>query len=384
MKQSIFAYALFFNVFIHTDPILVAVLMVKNEAPVIEMTLQPLVDAGITDFLIYDTGSTDTTIQITQDFFISNNITNFVIEQGEWIDFATSRNRALELTEQHFPNATFMIMLDAEWILHNGTDLLKYCKDQQNSSSTLYLIQLRATDLSFYHPRLIRTRSNIQFVGKVHEQPNILAQAKVPNYVYFEFAPTSQGAQKSDARCLRDRDLLLQELQQNPTNGTTVFFLAHTYFCLHDIPNAIKWFEHRTVMSGYDEENFLTFFSLAHMYHISGNFEKMIYNYLKAYNLRPHRAEPLIRLAQYFYEIQNYHLCYLFARHACTITYPADDISLVEPNAYNFVRYALLSGTAHIVGDYNLGQQATLKALQARPDQLYLQKNLEYYQTMLT
>ena len=55
-----------------TDPLLVAVLMVKNEAPVMEMTLQPLVDAGITDYLIYDTGSTDNTIQVTNDFFIQN------------------------------------------------------------------------------------------------------------------------------------------------------------------------------------------------------------------------------------------------------------------------------------------------------------------------
>src|SRR3990167_9749906 len=87
---------------LHADPLLVAVGMVRNEAPVMEMTLQPLINAGIKDFLIYDTGSTDKTIPIIRGVFLKNRIRNFVIEQGEFIDFATSRNKALELTELHF------------------------------------------------------------------------------------------------------------------------------------------------------------------------------------------------------------------------------------------------------------------------------------------
>jgi glycosyltransferase involved in cell wall biosynthesis len=342
------------------------------------------VDVGITDFLIYDTGSTDQTIEITQHFFIKNNISNFVIESGEWVDFSVSRNKALELTEQHFPSATFMLMLDAEWILHNGSDLLEYCQEQQNNSEILYFIKLTTSGITFYHPRLIRCQSNIKFVGKVHEEPNMIAQAQAPSDIYFEFQPSAQGAEKSHARCIRDLDLLLQELQENPKNERAVFFLAHTYFCLGDLPNAIKWFKHRTTMSGYDEENFLTFFSLGHMYHLSKKYEKMIYNYLKAFCLRPHRAEPLIRLAEYYYEIESYHLCYLFARHACTILYPKEDVSLVEKSAYDFTRYALLSATAYITGDYVSGKAATIKALLTHPDEKYLQKNLEFYNTMLS
>ena len=48
---------------------LMVVLMVKNEEPVMLKTLQPLVDGGINTFFIFDTGSTDKTIEITQQFF---------------------------------------------------------------------------------------------------------------------------------------------------------------------------------------------------------------------------------------------------------------------------------------------------------------------------
>jgi tetratricopeptide (TPR) repeat protein len=381
-RQILLSIVLFFNTKITTDPLLVAVLMVKNEAPVMQVTLQPLVDAGITDFFIYDTGSTDQTIEITKNFFIKNNISNFVIESGEWIDFSASRNKALELTEQHFPSATFMLMLDAEWILHNGDALLQCCQHQKDNDTPIYLIKLTGSGTNFYHPRLIRCNSNIQFVGKVHEIPNILSQAKIYDHVYFEYNPSTYGQEKSQERWLRDCNLLLQDLQENPDNPRSVFYLGETYFALGDCINAIKWLERRTTMSGWDEENFLTFLVLAQAYEALGNCEKMVCSYLKAFCLRPHRAEPLIKLAEYYYKIQSYHLCYLFARHACTIPYPTDDVALVDKNLYDFTRYALLSATSHIMGDYFLGKTATIKALQARPHEEYLQKNLNFYQTI--
>ena len=38
------------------ERILITVLMVKNETCVIEATLQPFVDGGVKDFVIFDTG----------------------------------------------------------------------------------------------------------------------------------------------------------------------------------------------------------------------------------------------------------------------------------------------------------------------------------------
>jgi hypothetical protein len=369
---------------LQADSLLVAVLMVKNEAPVMEMTLQPLVDAGITDFLIYDTGSSDTTIQITQDFFINNNITNFVIEQGKWIDFATCRNRALELTEQHFPDATFMLMLDAEWILHNGADLLQFCKEHTDDTQSLYSIQIQTLNIAVDYSRLFRCQSKIRFIGKIHEFTNIPAQKTIDKHIYFEWNRTVYGKEKSKLRWLRDLDVLLQELQENPENARTVFYLAQTYFCLEDWTNAAKWYEHRSVMNGWDEETFIATFTLATTYGYLGNHEKMISNYLKAFALRPCRAEPLIRLAEYYYQIQSYELCYLFARHACTIAYPVHECALVEKWLYKFLRYNLLSSVAYYVQDFKLGKQATLQALKAQPDLKYLHDNLKEYESMLT
>ena len=81
--------------------------MVKNEEPMINKTLEPFVKEGINSFLIFDTGSTDNTIKTVEAYFNKNDVKNWFIFQEEFVDFSTSRNRALDLAEEKFPDANF-------------------------------------------------------------------------------------------------------------------------------------------------------------------------------------------------------------------------------------------------------------------------------------
>jgi tetratricopeptide (TPR) repeat protein len=380
----IFLFALFNANFLQSNPLLVAVLMVKNEEPVMHMTLQPLVDAGIKDFLIYDTGSTDNTIDVTKQFFIENNISNFVIEQAKWVDFSTCRNRALELTEQYFPDATFMLMLDAEWLLCNGAALLDFCEDQQDETPTLYLIKLLNQDLDFYHARLIRCRSGIQFCGKVHEVPTIPAQALVPDFIYFQLNFTHYGQEKTAQRWMRDIEFLTQELENSPNNPRILYYLAQTYYSLKDWDNAIATFQERIAINGDAEENYLALMGLGMAYAMNNDAKNMIATFLKAFEVRPCRAEPLIRLAMAFSALRCPDVAYVFAKYAVTMQYPAHDLCCIEKNLYDFVRYDLISCLAMTQNEFMLGKQATLKALQAKPELQYLQENLKQYKALLS
>jgi tetratricopeptide (TPR) repeat protein len=383
MKYQILSCILLYASFLYTDPLVVAVLMVKNEEPVMQKTLQPLVDAGIKSFFVYDTGSIDNTIEVTRTFFADNNISDFVIVQEPWIDFAASRNRALELTQHYFPHAIFMLMLDAEWILHGGEQLLQFCQQLKNHHGPVYSIMLHGLAGSFGHARLIRCKAGVYFVGKIHEIPNFAPTFKLPDGIYFDLAPTHYGQEKTRQRWLRDRDLLLQQVEENPDDSRAVFYLAQTYFCLEDWTNAIKWFEKRSAMLGWAEEDFFATYVLAQTYLKVGDVENMIVTNLKAFQMRPIRAEPLIRIAEYFYHKESYYLAYLFARHACTIPYPNQEHGLVEVRLYKFLRYDLLGATAYFVGDYALGEQAIRKALEVAPDMQHLHDNLKMYQEML-
>src|SRR5579871_6668212 len=97
MLKIFYGFLFFINIFyadipraqLAFDPLLVVVLMVKNEETVMRATLQPFIDAGIQSYLIFDTGSTDNTVQVTRDLFDEYEITQGYILQEPFIDFAT-------------------------------------------------------------------------------------------------------------------------------------------------------------------------------------------------------------------------------------------------------------------------------------------------------
>lgn len=364
-------------------PLMVVSIMIKNEEHVIKATLQPYADAGIQDYLIFDTGSTDKTIEKTEEFFKENNIKNGIIKQEPFIDFATSRNRALDLTEELFPDAHFIVMLDAEWYMHNVDKMLEFCEKHKNDSCPSYLVRLIMNDvLDFYAPRLIKPFTNSRFYGVVHETLNNTTKNQTPAEAFFEVRTSKRGEEASKKRWFRDRDLLLKEAQKNPKDPRTLFYLGQTYDCLGDLENARLWYEKRVQTPGWYEENFVVLHRLGQVYENLGNWDRALYYYMKAYENRPCRVESLIKIAQHYLKTNEMSSCYLFAKKAVDTPYPTDDILFVEKDLYDFSRYDTLGIAAWYVGDYSSGKEAILKALQAHPEMQHLKLNLEYYNSV--
>jgi len=372
------------------DPLLVCSLMIKNEAPVIEKTLQPLIDGGIDSFLIYDTGSTDNTIEIVKNVFAANSVANYVIEQEEFVDFSTSRNRALDLTEEYFPGVVFILMPDAEWILHNVPLLLNFCKKHAYDTYTSYLIRLvQNGGFEFDVDRLIKARSGVRFRSPVHEYLETSSRSKLPKDVYFEYNQTNYGAEKSKNRYERDLKLLLKEYAQNPKEPRTLFYLAQTYETLGDYKNAYRFYELRTDVKGWGEENFMA------MYRLAGVVERLSsddvdkktmfdwplaqWYYLKAFSMRPSRIEPIVRIALHYLKEGKHALSYLFATRASHIDFPHNDILFVEKDMYTYTRYDILGQSAWYIGEYNVGEWALKKALKKHKEKSHLNSNLSFY-----
>lgn len=383
--QAMLVIAFFFVAQALGEPLLVVVLMVKDEAPVITQTLQPFVDGGVRDFVIFDTGSTDGTQDVVREFFEQHDLMNAHIIQEPFIDFSTSRNHALYAAQHIFPHATFMLMPDAEWYIHNVEALLQFCSEHADDCHASYLVPIRSASVSFYVPRLIRCHKNIQFVGVVHEVLNEITTIVLPHDSYFEWRPSKKGREKSIQRWQRDRDLLLKSYEQNPYNARTLFYLAQTYDCLGDWENAYTFYKKRADIYGWHEENFVTRLRLgnvAQQLALTGDANAgslAIRHYLEAFALSPHRAEPLIKIAQYYLERNELREAFLFAARAAKIPYPESDILPVEKYMYDFVRYDILARCAWCVGEYTLGEWAVMQALQANPAALHLKRYLELY-----
>ncbi len=374
--------ALFANV---KDPLLVVSLMIKNEVHSIEDTLEPLVSGGITAYLIFDTGSTDGTLEVVEKFFKKHKQVKAVVKQEPFVDFSTSRNRALDLAKESFPKAEFIFMPDAEWILHDVPGLLAFCEKERDSNLPSYMIRVLGGSLDYYSTRLVRANGPAHYVGKVHEVIIPATAVKAPDTVYLEQRCYEKGLAQSKERWKRDRTILEEAFLENPTDARTLFYLAQTCSCLEDYQSAYQYYLIRSKLKGWPEEDYMTLYRLAEVVEELAKtnqtyLPEMIYYYMEAYNMRPTRAEPLVKIAEHYLRNGKYPLSYLYAEKATKIEYPSGDTLFVDKYMYDFTRYDILSQCAWYVDQKEVGYEALKKAIAYAPDAEYLKANLSFYE----
>ena len=54
-----------------------------------------------------------------------------------------------------------------------------------------------------------------------------------------------------------------EEIERNPGDGRSVFYLGQSYYCLDDFANSLKWYARRTEMGGWDEELYFSLVRVA-------------------------------------------------------------------------------------------------------------------------
>lgn len=382
-------------------PLLVVLLMVRDEKDVIVPTLETYLSQDIKDgkpdngevaYVIYDTGSVDETEKIAEEFLREKGLKHILVVKDTWINFEKSRNKALALARSKFPESTFILFPDAEWYLQNFDDLVTFCKQEiarQDTGEQLpcyYRLKITRPGFQGHQQRLFLTHDDVQFEGAVHEVPNKCVDANVPNNVYFELGWSKSGSDKTIKRWSRDREILLNDLLENPSHVRSAHYLALTELWLCNYRNAYTYFKMRTNMHSFPEEDFQAQYYLGVVTDIlstnepeSFTWEEALKYYLHAFSMRPHRAEPLIRIAMHYLNENNHALSYVFAKRAAELPFPEQDMLPLEKALYEFDRYELLSRAAWYVQEYEVGEKAAKKAIEARPNSPYLYKNLSYY-----
>jgi tetratricopeptide (TPR) repeat protein len=388
-KQSIFA--IFCLIFSHVivssytdfDPLLVLTIMVKNEEHSMEKTLEPFLelrDPRI-GYLILDTGSTDNTISVTLDLFQKYDVTNGYVVEKPFVNFAVSRNDAIKFAEEKFPYAGFLLMIDAEWFVQGVSDLLDFCEEYKFHSESSFLLKIGNKSFENFLPRLFKPHKGLYFEGVVHEYLNARSCIKIDNSVMAIYAPSNTGREQSQRRWTRDANLLFEEHKRNPTDPRTTFYLAQTYACLGDLKNALYWYQFRTQQPGWDQENYMAFYRLATVYEGMGDWPNALFNYIKAYSMRPCRVEPLVAIASHYLHVQDFVTSFMFARQACEVEFSPSEVLFVDKVFYEYTRYDLLGIAAWYVGQYEIGEKAVKKALEYNPELTHLKNNLSLYES---
>lgn len=219
-------------------------MIVKNEAVRIERCLGSVLP-WISTFAIVDTGSSDNTVQKVNDFLYGAGKNGLTIEKP-FVDFSTSRNHALELARTTECDYILLVDADMELIVENKGWL-------DNLEFDAYRMTQKSGNLSYRNTRLLRRDTPSRYMGVTHEYLDLTGITASLDGAWF--VDHADGANRP-GKFQRDIDLLEADLQRNPGNHRSVFYLAQSYKDLGNCAKAAELYEKRAEMGGWDEEVF--------------------------------------------------------------------------------------------------------------------------------
>jgi glycosyltransferase involved in cell wall biosynthesis len=366
-----------------TNPVIGCLMMVKDEEKRIHVSLDSITD--IVDCLIvYDTGSTDKTVQIITNHCEKNKINLYMI-QGEFDNFCNSRNVSLDYADTK--NIDFILLLDTNDELRNGKELIKFSKKELSSNNVAYLTCQHwwsGKYDKYFNVRFVKANKEWRYKGSVHEWMCDTSDVKGPPVVKMPdniiiYQDRTQDDNKSGKRFVKDKELLLKELEINCEDTRTLFYLAQTCSCLSQKEDAFYYYKLRSELEGFQEEKFLSFLKcgelseqLNHEWYYSFGY------YMKALE-HSNRVEPLIKIAQYYINNNKWLLSYTFLKLACSLKYPTDSILFVDKNSYDYTRWNMMGIVGYYCGAFVDGKNGCLKAIEFKPDSKLDLSNLEFY-----
>ena len=365
-------------------------IMVKNEHKRLHVTLESIKNFA-DSLIIYDTGSTDDTIQICKDFSELNKIT-LRLKEGEFVNFSDSRNVGIDFADS-FDDVQYILMLDVNDELRGGDKLRQFAEENVDSEKSAFLVQQQWWSGSlnkYYNTRFIKARTGWRYQGVVHEylhndsniNDKILQRIQYEDIILYQ--DRNQDDDKTGKRFIRDEKLLKAEYLKDPTEPRTVFYLAQTYSCLNDFENAYYYYKVRTTLIGFYEERFHSCLKCGEMAEKIGlDWYDSFSWYMKAYELIT-RVEPLLKIGEYYQRKQNWLLATTFFELACRLKYPESCILFVDRLSYEYRRWHLYSIVAYYADFFKQGEAACKTAIEAGPKNgVNIErdiKNLEIYQ----
>jgi glycosyltransferase involved in cell wall biosynthesis len=339
-------------------------MIVKNEATVIRRCLAT-VRPWITHWAIVDTGSTDGTQDIVRAEMAD--LPGQLIER-KWVDFATNRNQSLELARSLGADYTLIIDADEEFVPVDESVTL----DGLGADSYAARFHLTGSDDAVWVRRvLIKSSLPWRYEGEIHEHLECDGAGQ-SQPMPFEIFSHSDGARNQDriAKYRADAKVLRRMVKRAPTDGRSWYYLAQSLSGCGEVDKAIDAYEKRASLPGWNEEIFSSLYQIAALKDYRGDhWEDVARAYLRAYECRPTRAEPLWALAVLHNDRDMPAAAELYARRAASIPRPPDAL-VVHESVYKFRAADELAGALCRLGRHEdaLRVLERLLSLEQLPD----------------
>ena len=223
------------------DNIIGVLLMVKNEEESIGLTINSTKDF-IKNIIVFDTGSTDKTIEIIKNE-CNNNNQILHLKEGKFKSYPESRNDAIEFAET--VNVNFLILMDAGDVIKpnkNKKQFLKIINDIP-SHYNFGLVQKQWLEKTgadnHFDIRFIRNhkKSRYDLRYPVHECFKDINEYVNLGDLFILFQDRTKFALSSEKRYAKDIEIL----SKAPENKRNLYYLAQSYMSVNDFYNGFKY-----------------------------------------------------------------------------------------------------------------------------------------------
>lgn len=276
-------------------------MIVKNEAHVIEKTLENLcAKIPFTTYVISDTGSTDDTKVKIKTFFDKRGIKGEIYDD-EWRDFGHNRTKAL----QHAYNKSdFLFVFDADDELHG-----EFSIPNKVDYDSYHLHFGDGYGLNYWRVCLVNNRKKWEYIGVLHEYIHMVdGQGPIKNvYIqgnYHVQHGVSGGRSQDPNKYHKDAAILEKAFNELPeTNDLRyryAFYCANSYKDAGNIDKAIEWYIRTVGLNGWTQERYRSCLMLHNLYRSKGEPEKALFWCVKSAKFDLTRVECIFKLIQHY------------------------------------------------------------------------------------
>jgi tetratricopeptide (TPR) repeat protein len=272
-------------------------MIVKNESKVILRLLNSIISI-IDSYCICDTGSTDNTIELIENFFNEKNIKGIIVTEP-FKDFGYNRTFALNSCIG-LPDADYLLLMDADMVLKINPKLCTKNFRKSLTKDAYYIFQ--GSDSFFYkNIRILKNNPEFSYWGVTHEYVKLTSGAisqELDKDLLF-IIDIGDGGSKSD-KFERDIRLLLKGLEDIPNNDRYTFYLANSYYSIENFEKAIEYYKKRIEIGGWVQEIWYSYYYIGNSYKSLGDYVNAVHYWMEAYQYFPNRIENLYKIVEYY------------------------------------------------------------------------------------
>lgn len=359
------------------NPTIVLNMIVKNESNIITRLFDSVIDI-IDTYCICDTGSTDNTVNIIQEYFNKKGINGRIVLEP-FKNFEHNRNVALRSC---VGMADFVLLLDADMQLRvNNFD-----KSLLNNYDHFMVFQ--GNDTFFYQNlRILKNNGLYSYKGVTHEYINTPhgARSYLLSKDTFFINDIGDGGCKQN-KFERDVKLLTDGILKEPNNDRYHFYLANSYFDLGKYNEAIDTYKKRIGFGGWQEEVWFSYYKIGIAYMNIGQMEKAIHTWMDGFQYYQTRLEGIYEIIKY-YRLNSKHLLsniyYEIAKKILDQNTNRDNCLFLQNDIYTDKIYYEYTIIAYYLGIKNINNEVVKILNTINNDTQSLLSNFKFYDNIL-